>query len=71
MDQKRWLGFVIVLGLENSADRRPVACVEPPRIGTTNGDIVIERDNVTLYVPLMTCLALSLPLSVVLWAVSR
>jgi hypothetical protein len=40
-------------------------------LGRLPGDIVIERDNVTFYVPLMTCLILSLVFSLVLWLVNR
>lgn len=40
-------------------------------LGRLPGDIVIERKNMTLYFPLMTCLLLSVLLSVVLWVVSR
>jgi hypothetical protein len=38
-------------------------------LGRLPGDIVIERDNGVLYIPLATCLLLSLVLSVVLWVV--
>lgn len=40
-------------------------------LGRLPGDIVIHRDNVTFYFPLMTCLLLSLLFSLVLWAVNR
>ena len=40
-------------------------------LGRLPGDIVIERDNMTLYFPLMTCLVLSVLFSLVLWAVNR
>ena len=40
-------------------------------LGRLPGDVVIERDNVTLYFPLMTCLVLSLLFSLVLWLVNR
>ncbi|KRQ17776.1 DUF2905 domain-containing protein [Bradyrhizobium manausense] len=40
-------------------------------LGRLPGDIVIERKNMTLYFPLMTCLLLSVLLSLVLWAVNR
>jgi hypothetical protein len=40
-------------------------------LGRLPGDIVIERDNVTFYFPIVTCLLLSLVFSVVLWAVNR
>ena len=40
-------------------------------LGRLPGDIVIERRNVTLYFPLMTCLLLSVLLSLVFWVVNR
>jgi hypothetical protein len=40
-------------------------------LGHLPGDIVIGRDNVTFYVPLVTCLLLSLLFSLVLWVVNR
>ncbi len=40
-------------------------------LGRLPGDIVIEREHVTFYFPLVTCLLLSLLLSLVFWAVNR
>jgi hypothetical protein len=40
-----------------------------PWLGRLPGDIRIERDNFRLYVPLVTCLLLSLLLTLVLWVV--
>jgi hypothetical protein len=40
-------------------------------LGRLPGDIVIERKNMTLYFPLMTCLLLSVLFSLVLWVVNR
>jgi hypothetical protein len=40
-------------------------------LGRLPGDIVIERENMTFYVPLMTCLLVSLLLSLVLWVANR
>ena len=40
-------------------------------LGRLPGDIVIERDNVTFYFPIVTCLILSLLFSLVLWLVNR
>jgi hypothetical protein len=40
-------------------------------LGRLPGDIVIQRDNVTFYFPLMTCLLLSLLFSLVFWVVNR
>jgi hypothetical protein len=36
-------------------------------LGRLPGDIVIERDNVTFYFPIVTCLLLSLVFSLVMW----
>ena len=40
-------------------------------LGRLPGDIVIERENGVFYIPLVTCLLLSLVLSLVLWVVNR
>jgi hypothetical protein len=40
-------------------------------LGHLPGDIVIERNGVTIYIPIVTCLLLSLLLSAVLWLVGR
>jgi len=40
-------------------------------LGRLPGDIVIERDGFTLYLPLATSLLVSLGLTLVLWLLSR
>ncbi|HXF53763.1 MAG TPA: DUF2905 domain-containing protein [Hyphomicrobiaceae bacterium] len=40
-------------------------------LGRLPGDIVIERENFRLYLPLMTSLLLSIALSVLLWLINR
>jgi hypothetical protein len=40
-------------------------------LGRLPGDSVIERENVTFYFSIVTCLLLSLVFSVVIWATSR
>jgi Protein of unknown function (DUF2905) len=40
-------------------------------LGWLPGDFVIQRDNVTFYFPLMTCLLLSVLFSLILWVVNR
>ncbi len=40
-------------------------------LGRLPGDIVIERGTFTVYVPLVTCLLLSLVLSLLFWVVNR
>ena len=40
-------------------------------LGRLPGDIVIERDNFTLYFPIVTGLILSIVLSLILWLIGR
>jgi hypothetical protein len=40
-------------------------------LGRLPGDFVIERESMTFYFPLMTCLLLSAVLSLVLWVLNR
>ena len=40
-------------------------------LGRLPGDIVIERGNFAFYVPLVTCLLLSVVLTVLFWVVNR
>ena len=40
-------------------------------LGRLPGAIVIEQGNMTFYFPLMTCLLVSVVLSLVLWAANR
>ena len=42
-----------------------------PWLGRVPGDIRIERENFSLYFPVVTCLLLSLALTLILWAVRR
>jgi formate hydrogenlyase subunit 3/multisubunit Na+/H+ antiporter MnhD subunit len=40
-------------------------------LGRLPGDIVVERDHVSFYFPIVTCLVFSLLLSVVFWVFHR
>lgn len=40
-------------------------------LGRLPGDIMIERENFTLYVPITTGLLLSVLLSIIIWLVNR
>ena len=40
-------------------------------LGRLPGDIVIQRGGTTFYFPLMTCLIISIVLSVVIWVFNR
>jgi hypothetical protein len=63
--------FLIVLGLVILMVGLLWPWLSQIGLGRLPGDIVIERDNMTLYFPLMTCLVLSVLFSLVLWAVNR
>lgn len=40
-------------------------------LGRLPGDIVIERENMRIYIPLMTMLIVSIVLSLVMWLINR
>lgn len=43
----------------------------PFRLGRLPGDIIIRRENFTLYFPVVTCLLLSVVLSLLFWLWGR
>lgn len=43
----------------------------PWRLGRLPGDIVLRRENFTFYFPVVTCLLLSVVVSLLLWLVAR
>jgi len=63
--------FLIVLGLAILVVGLLWPYLSKLGLGRLPGDIVIERENGTVYVPLATCLLPSLLLSLVLWVVNR
>ena len=63
--------FLIVLGLAILVIGLLWPYLRRIGLGRLPGDIVIERDNMSLYFPLVTCLLLSLLFSLVLWVVNR
>ena len=63
--------FLIVLGLATLIIGLLWPYLGKLGLGRLPGDIVIERENGTIYVPLVTCLLLSLLLSLVLWIANR
>jgi hypothetical protein len=40
-------------------------------VGRLPGDIVIERENFRLYIPIMTSLIVSIVVSVIFWLINR
>ena len=63
--------FLIVLGLALLLMGLLWPYLSKLGLGRLPGDIVIERENVTLYIPLATCLMLSLVLSLIFWVANR
>jgi hypothetical protein len=63
--------FLIVLGLAILVTGLLWPFLSRIGLGRLPGDIVIERENMTFYFPLMTCLLLSVVFSLVFWIVNR
>jgi hypothetical protein len=63
--------FLIVLGLAILVVGLLWPYLSQIGLGRLPGDIVIERENMTFYFPLMTCLLLSVLFSLVFWVVNR
>jgi hypothetical protein len=63
--------FLIVLGLVILVIGLLWPYLSQIGLGRLPGDIVIERENMTFYFPLMTCLLLSVLFSLVFWVLNR
>jgi len=63
--------FLIVLGLAILVAGLLWPFLSRIGLGRLPGDFVIERENMTFYFPLMTCLLLSVVFSLVFWIVNR
>jgi hypothetical protein len=63
--------FLIVLGLAILVIGLLWPYLSQIGLGRLPGDIVVERENMTFYFPLMTCLLLSVLFSLVFWVVNR
>jgi hypothetical protein len=65
--------MLIVLGLTVAAAGVIISLGErlPIRLGRLPGDIIVRGKNSVFYFPLVTCLLISLVLSLVLWVVNR
>ena len=48
-----------------------MAIDRPVGLGRLPGDIAIERGNVHIYFPIVTCIIVSVVLSVILWLMNR
>ncbi len=63
--------FLIILGLVILALGLLWPALTRLGLGRLPGDIVIQRGNVTFYFPLVTCLLVSILLSLVFWLFNR
>ena len=63
--------FLILLGLAILAIGLLWPLLSRLGLGRLPGDIVVQRDNFTFYFPLMTCILISVLLSVVFWLFNR
>ena len=63
--------FLVVLGLAIMVAGLLWPYLGQLGLGRLPGDIVIERENMTFYFPLMTCLLVSVLFSLVFWVVNR
>ena len=63
--------FLIVLGLAIVIAGLLWPFLAKTGIGRLPGDIMIERENFTLYIPLMSGLLISVVLSALLWLLAR
>jgi hypothetical protein len=63
--------FLVVLGLAIVAAGLLWPYLAQLGLGRLPGDIVIQRENMTFYFPLMTCLLVSVLFSLIFWVVNR
>jgi hypothetical protein len=63
--------FLIVLGLAILVIGLLWPYLSRIGLGRLPGDIVIERENMTFYFPLVTCLLVSGLLSLIFWVLNR
>jgi hypothetical protein len=63
--------FLVVLGLAIVVAGLLWPYLAQLGLGRLPGDIVIQRENMTFYFPLMTCLLVSVLFSLVFWVVNR
>ena len=63
--------FLITLGVVLVALGLLWPLVQKLGLGRLPGDIVIERENFRLYIPLATSLLVSVVVSIVIWLINR
>ena len=63
--------FLIILGLVILAAGLLWPVLTRLGLGRLPGDIVIQRGNFTFYFPIVTCILISVVLSIVFWVFNR
>ncbi|RPI32000.1 MAG: DUF2905 domain-containing protein [Hyphomicrobiaceae bacterium] len=63
--------LLIIFGLVLVAVGLIWPLIERSGLGRLPGDIVIERENFRLYIPIATSLLISVALSLILWLLNR
>ena len=63
--------FLIIAGLVLIAAGVLWFVAERLGLGRLPGDIVIERENFSFYLPIMTSILISVALSVIFWLINR
>jgi hypothetical protein len=63
--------FLIAIGLAIVVIGLLWPILEKLGLGRLPGDVVIRRDNFTFYFPIVTCMVLSIALSILLWLLNR
>ena len=63
--------LLIIFGLVLVAVCSIWPLIERSGLGRLPGDIVIERENFRLYIPIATSLLISVALSLILWLLNR
>ncbi|WP_418159222.1 DUF2905 domain-containing protein [Benzoatithermus flavus] len=63
--------FLVITGLVLVAIGLLWPLIQKLGLGRLPGDIVIEREGFSLYVPITTSILVSLALSLVLWLINR
>jgi hypothetical protein len=68
---RRMSRLLIILGLVLLALGVIWPILEKIGLGKLPGDIIVRRDHVTFYFPIVTCIVLSVLLSLIVWLMNR
>jgi hypothetical protein len=63
--------FLIIMGLVLLTAGILWPLLQKIGLGRLPGDVVIERKNFTLYIPLMTSVIIAMAINVIIWIIGR